>query len=58
MFHVFFFGVYIYLLPGRQPTTMSSSSCDDDDFFYVFFLVSWQLPLLGFIFSEVKLKHF
>jgi hypothetical protein len=26
-------------------------------FFYVFFLVSWQLPLLGFIFSEVKLKY-
>jgi len=36
----------------------SSTSNDDDEFFMMFFLVSCQLPLLSFIFSEAKLKHF
>jgi len=35
-----------------------SSENDEDDFFKMFLLVSCQLPLLAFIFSEAKLEDF
>jgi hypothetical protein len=54
----FFYRSLCTTATGQQPTMMSSSSCNDDEFFMFFFLVSCQLPLLGLIFSEAKLKHF